>query len=73
MDARTIEDIYPLSPMQQGMLFHSLYESHSGVYFEQTSWMLRGPLDQAAFGRAWQQVIDRHSAPAHGIRLEAAG
>ena len=44
------------------MLFHSLYEGHSGVYFEQTSWMLRGPLDQAAFGRAWQQVIDRHSA-----------
>ncbi len=62
MDARTIEDIYPLSPMQQGMLFHSLYEGHSGVYFEQTSWTLHGSLDRAAFSRAWQQVIDRHSA-----------
>ncbi len=62
MDARTVEDIYPLSPMQQGMLFHSLYAGETGVYFEQTGWTLRGPLDRAAFARAWQQVVDRHSA-----------
>ncbi|WP_428997973.1 condensation domain-containing protein, partial [Pseudomonas aeruginosa] len=30
-----IEDIYPLSPMQHGMLFHSLYEQASGDYLNQ--------------------------------------
>src|SRR5690348_5908909 len=35
---KNIEDIYPLTPMQQGMVFHSLYNSTSGEYFEQFSW-----------------------------------
>src|SRR5262249_24078350 len=30
-----IERLYPLSPMQQGMLFHSLLEVGSGVYVTQ--------------------------------------
>ncbi|MCI0392288.1 MAG: amino acid adenylation domain-containing protein [Acidobacteria bacterium] len=57
-----IEDIYPLSPMQQGMLFHSLYAPESEVYFEQLSCTLRGELDEEAFSRAWQQTVDRHPA-----------
>ncbi len=57
-----IEDILPLSPMQQGMLFHSLYAPDSGVYVEQTTCTLRGPLDLAAFRRAWQQALARHAA-----------
>ena len=55
-----IEDIYPLSPMQQGMLFHSLYAPESGVYVEQLSFVLRKCLNVTAFERAWQQVVDRH-------------
>ncbi|NPC53995.1 hypothetical protein HPC50_44020, partial [Corallococcus exiguus] len=30
-----VEDVYPLSPLQQGLLFHSLLEGGSGVYVEQ--------------------------------------
>jgi amino acid adenylation domain-containing protein len=56
-----IEDIYPLSPMQQGMLFHSLYAPESGVYFEQLSYALHGPLDVSALKQAWQHVIARHA------------
>jgi hypothetical protein len=41
---RNIESIYPLSPMQQGMLFHTLYAPESGVYCEQTSCSLNGNL-----------------------------
>ncbi|HEX8352018.1 MAG TPA: condensation domain-containing protein, partial [Pyrinomonadaceae bacterium] len=61
MRADVIEDIYPLSPMQQGMLFHSVYAAGSGVYFEQMSCELRGELNLSAFGRAWQGVVDRHA------------
>ena len=55
-----MEDLYPLSPMQRGMLFHALYEASSPVYFEQVSYQLRGLLNLSAFERAWQQVVDRH-------------
>ncbi|NLG50016.1 MAG: amino acid adenylation domain-containing protein, partial [Chloroflexi bacterium] len=58
---RNIEAIYPLSPMQEGMLFHSLYAPDSGVYVEQLGCTLLGDLDVPAFERAWQRVVDRHS------------
>ena len=55
-----IEDIYPLSPMQQGMLFHNVFAPQSSMYFEQMSCAVRGELDLAALERAWQGVMDRH-------------
>lgn len=55
-----IEDIYELSPMQQGILFHTLYEPQSGIYFEQLTLALHGHLNPSAFKRAWQQVVDRY-------------
>ncbi len=58
---RNVEDIYPLSPMQQGILFHSLYAPGSTVYFEQWSWSLRGELDPPLFHRAWEQLCERHA------------
>ncbi|WP_226890041.1 condensation domain-containing protein, partial [Nostoc sp. MG11] len=59
--AKDICAIYPLSPTQQGMLFHSLYAPDSGVYFEQMTLSLKGNLNVAAFELAWQKVVDRHS------------
>jgi amino acid adenylation domain-containing protein len=56
-----IEAIYPLSPLQQGMLFHTLEAPQSGMYFEQMSYTLSGDLHIPAFKQAWQQVIARHS------------
>lgn len=29
--AAEIADLYPLAPMQQGMLFHALYEQQAGI------------------------------------------
>ncbi|MFN6478153.1 non-ribosomal peptide synthetase [Nostoc sp. DedQUE07] len=60
-NSKNIEDIYPLSPMQQGMLFESLYAPNTGVYFEQLSFTLKSELNVAAFEQAWQQVVARHS------------
>jgi len=58
---RQIEAIYPLSPMQQGMLFHTIYAPQSGVYFQQLRCTLEGELDKPALRRAWQRVVDRHA------------
>ena len=54
-----IEDIYPLSPMQHGMLFHSLYEQASGDYLNQLRVDVHG-LDPARFRAAWQAALDSH-------------
>ncbi len=58
---KNIDSIYPLSAMQQGMLFHSLYAPLNGVYFEQMTWNLKGNVNVAALASAWQKVVDRHS------------
>ncbi|HMQ69064.1 MAG TPA: amino acid adenylation domain-containing protein [Ignavibacteria bacterium] len=57
-----IEDIYELTPMQQGMLYHTLYTEGSDVYIEQFIYSLTGNLDKALFKKAWKQVISRHAA-----------
>ncbi len=56
-----IEDIYTLSPMQQGILFHALYARTSDVYTIQLNYTLRGKLDVAAFKESWQTVVNRHA------------
>ncbi len=57
--ARQVADIYPLSPMQQGMLFHSLQGPEGALYINQTSVEVKG-LEIERFVAAWQQVIDCH-------------
>ena len=61
MSRKNIENIYALSPMQQGILFHALYANEPGVYLVALAWTLHGDLDAAAFARAWQAVCDRHA------------
>jgi amino acid adenylation domain-containing protein/non-ribosomal peptide synthase protein (TIGR01720 family) len=56
--AEGIEDIYPLSSTQQGLLFHGMLAPDSGEYFEQLSAVLDG-LDVSAFERAWRRVVER--------------
>ena len=57
---KNVEDIYPLSPMQEGMLFHTLYEPGSGAYVVHISSRIQGNLNIVAFKRAWQKILDRH-------------
>ncbi|MEH2262108.1 amino acid adenylation domain-containing protein [Nostoc sp.] len=57
---KNIESIYPLSPMQQGMLFHTLYEPESGVYLEQFCITLSGNLDITMLQQACVRVMKRH-------------
>ncbi|MCP3401818.1 non-ribosomal peptide synthase/polyketide synthase [Bradyrhizobium sp. CCGB20] len=60
LDWREIEDIYPLSPMQQGMLFHAMHDGESGVYVNQVAAEIHG-LDAGKLRRAWQAASDRHA------------
>ncbi|MDX8128142.1 amino acid adenylation domain-containing protein, partial [Methylomonas sp. OY6] len=58
---RQIDDIYPLAPLQHGLIFHSLYEPDSNVYRIQLACRLTGPLDTSIFKQAWQQLLERHA------------
>jgi natural product biosynthesis luciferase-like monooxygenase protein/amino acid adenylation domain-containing protein/non-ribosomal peptide synthase protein (TIGR01720 family)/FkbM family methyltransferase len=56
----SIEDVYPLAPVQQALLFDSLQDPDSLAHRLQWTCILEGDLDPAAFEKAWGQVIDRH-------------
>ncbi|HEX2211050.1 MAG TPA: amino acid adenylation domain-containing protein [Longimicrobium sp.] len=55
-----VEDLYPLSPMQEGMLFHALSGAGSQAYQAQVAQRLEGPLDADLLRRAWAEVVARH-------------
>ena len=61
MNLSNVEDIYPLTPVQQGLLFHTLYASGASLYCVQVSFLIQGDLQPAALQQAWQQVVERHS------------
>ncbi len=61
LTTRQIENIYPLSPLQQGILFHSLLVPEERLYVVQIRYAIHGDLDVEAFGAAWQSVVDRHA------------
>ncbi|HEX9062541.1 MAG TPA: amino acid adenylation domain-containing protein, partial [Clostridia bacterium] len=57
-----VKDIYLLSPMQQGMLFHTLLNSKDGTYFEQLSFDICGKLDIDHLEQSFNKLIERHDA-----------
>uniref|UniRef100_UPI0030DA9FB3 amino acid adenylation domain-containing protein n=4 Tax=Pseudomonas sp. JAI120 TaxID=2723063 RepID=UPI0030DA9FB3 len=64
-----IEDIYTLSPMQQGMLFHTLYEQAAGDYINQIRVTVEG-LDVARFQQAWDATVQAHDVLRSGFFWE---
>lgn len=60
IDKANLKDIYPLSPMQEGMLFHALYDKDSSAYIEQLSYRMTGDLDVGLFHRSWDELFQRH-------------
>ena len=57
-----IEDVYPLTPMQEGLLLHTLLEPGTGLYYMQDRYRIDSTLDPERFAQAWQAVIARHEA-----------
>ncbi|MEU9703753.1 amino acid adenylation domain-containing protein [Streptomyces sp. NPDC047981] len=58
-DGRTVEDVYPLTPMQSGLLFHSLDAHEDDIYLTHLGLVLDGVTDTALLAEAWQRVVDR--------------
>jgi len=54
-----VKNIYPLSPMQEGMLFHALHDA-GGAYIEQLSYRIVGNIDLNLFRAAWEELVRRH-------------
>lgn len=55
-----IVETYPLSPPQQGILFHCLLSPRTANYSIQVTCFLRGSIDLPEWEAAWQAVVDRH-------------
>ncbi|HXM56250.1 MAG TPA: amino acid adenylation domain-containing protein, partial [Candidatus Dormibacteraeota bacterium] len=62
-----LEDVYPLSPLQQGLLFHSLADP--AVYVQQHCFALRGELDAGALREAWRGLVERHDVLRGEVRV----
>ena len=58
--SRQLESVYPLSAMQEGMLFHALHDESGETYFEQMTIEINGTLDKQALQRAWELTQFRH-------------
>ncbi len=68
-----LEDILPLSPLQQGLFFHALYDSEKDVYTAQIVFDLRGPLDVDALRAAAATLLRRHANLRAGFRQRKEG
>ena len=55
-----IQNIYPLAPIQEGLLFHTINGANRGAYFQQLHWEITGELDVAKLHQAWDRVVQRH-------------
>ncbi|MDK2125234.1 non-ribosomal peptide synthetase [Parachitinimonas caeni] len=60
IERSNVKNLYALSPLQEGMLYHALREPTSRAYFEQLDYGLEGPLQVEAWQTAWQRLVDRH-------------
>ncbi|MGD2090555.1 MAG: amino acid adenylation domain-containing protein [Candidatus Aminicenantes bacterium] len=55
-----VKDMYSLSPMQEGMLFHYMMDKKSNAYFEQLCYRVIGDINHKLLEQAFNQLIDRY-------------
>jgi amino acid adenylation domain-containing protein len=60
MKKENLKDIYPLSPLQEGMLYHALFDEATTAYVEQFSYRVAGPFDVDIFKHSWSDLVARH-------------
>ncbi|MFI2610972.1 amino acid adenylation domain-containing protein [Kitasatospora sp. NPDC018619] len=75
MTQLTVEDVWPLSPLQEGLLFHASYDQDAprDVYVGQRILNLEGPLRPEVLHASWQALLERHASLRAGFRSRASG
>lgn len=58
---RGISAIYSLSPMQEGMLFHAIYDPSSDVYYTQFTCDIAAAVDVSLFKQSWHRILDTYT------------
>ncbi len=72
VDGNEIEQIYPATPLQEGLLFHTLARPNSGVYVMQHRYWIEGDVDVEMFRAAWQALCDAHAIFRTAFKCENA-
>nr|WP_308438960.1 non-ribosomal peptide synthetase [Streptomyces fumanus] len=68
-DTPDVDEVWPLSPLQEGLLFHAGYDEQArDVYVEQRSLELAGHVDAELLRASWQALLDRHPGLRSGFR-----
>jgi aryl carrier-like protein len=64
LDTRSVRPVnaYPMTSLQQGILYHALDAASEGAYVVQWRFRLKGQFDMARFRNAWRLLIERHEA-----------
>ncbi|WP_018694106.1 non-ribosomal peptide synthetase [Algicola sagamiensis] len=70
MKLDNVQDAYPLSPLQHGILYESLRAPNSGVFVEQFCYQLHGDISEFALEKAWQLLMDHHAILRTGFYWE---
>ncbi|MEV5976565.1 amino acid adenylation domain-containing protein [Streptomyces sp. NPDC052114] len=74
MTRSLVEDVWPLSPLQEGLLFHAAFDDQGpDVYQGQRTLELTGPLDTARLRTTWEALLARHGALRAGFRGRKSG
>jgi amino acid adenylation domain-containing protein/non-ribosomal peptide synthase protein (TIGR01720 family) len=60
--ATEVEDVYPLGPLQEGILYHALLEPQASTYVLQQAFTISGSIDADRLEDAFQSVVGRHAA-----------
>lgn len=60
LNKENIKNIYALTPLAAGMLYHYLYDPGSTAYFQQMCFTITGRLDLKVFEASWNEIVSRH-------------
>jgi amino acid adenylation domain-containing protein/non-ribosomal peptide synthase protein (TIGR01720 family) len=60
MSQYPLEDLYLLTPMQEGLLFHELHNTSGSIYFEQASYRYYEELDASIVEKSLNELFRRH-------------